>query len=468
MPDELDDQIRAAMKVLDEQTPAGYFDAVPNQILARLEDGSMMQSGTTDMRDKRDLLTGPPVAVQEPAAPQADRTDDSGLHDIRNLAQSTKQRLSSRRITQSPPIKDEDVLATSSGSWKNIALPQPAAMVSLPELEDLPSKQEVLAAQKAAAKSRKAKATGDVTPALKQDVLAPNATANAALASLTAAPVAAAPAVSESVPMRQAFSLPSMEQKKSKAPLFAVVGVGLAAAAGAVFFMQSSKTEKSAAPAQTAMAEKAPAAAPAPAVKAEPIEAAAAGSAAEPTPPPAEEAPKADDTVAAAAVADESKAAKHAGKAAPKKAAVDVDQKEETKVEVKPEPAKTDTKDKKDAKAGGGEGEPSFDALLKEAGVEEKKEAKPKLDKKSLSGDDFKHGMAAINGKAQGCYKGNQGTATVKLTIAPSGAVTKVTVGGQFAGTPEGACVEAAVKSATFPAWDGGPQSFNFSYMLSD
>ena len=32
----------------------------------------------------------------------------------------------------------------------------------------------------------------------------------------------------------------------------------------------------------------------------------------------------------------------------------------------------------------------------------------------------------------------------------------------------EAACVEAAVKSATFPPWDGRPQSFNYSYMLSD
>jgi TonB family protein len=76
--------------------------------------------------------------------------------------------------------------------------------------------------------------------------------------------------------------------------------------------------------------------------------------------------------------------------------------------------------------------------------------------------------MGKIASKAQGCYKGNQGTAMVKLTVGPSGSVTKVSVSGAFAGTPEGSCVESAVKSASFPPWDGGPQSFTYSYMLSD
>ena len=159
MPDDLDNMIRGAMKVLDEQTPSGYFDAAPNQILSRLEDGTMQQ-GTTSFRGKSDALMGPPVVPDEAdtnptpkveasgvaplpqkpavaAAAAADREEDSGLHDIRNLAQSTKQRLSSRRITMNPPTSD-DVLASSSGSFANIALPQPAKMVALPDLEDLP------------------------------------------------------------------------------------------------------------------------------------------------------------------------------------------------------------------------------------------------------------------------------------------------------------------------------------------
>jgi len=527
MPDDLDDKIRAAMKVLDEETPTGYFEAVPNQILARLEDGSMQHgSGTTDFRKNADALMGPPVVPEDadtnptprveasevgplpskpavakpavvaavaaaPAAPAptetapstsatsmsaaADRDEDSGLHDIRNLAQSTKQRLSARRITQSPPSND-DVLASSSGSFAGIALPQPAKMVSLPDIEDLPSKQEVIAAQKAAAKARKEKKP-TVEPTLaSKDILAPQASANLAVASMTVAPAVAAEAAVDAPPVRQAFSLPSQQNKKSKAPLFAILGIGAAAAAGAFIFMGGKSDKKAetvaAASSETAKqdavkaADKAPAAAP----TAEPI--AAAGSAAE-APAPVEEAKP--EAAAVAAVEDDgkdedAKASRKRG-AAPKGAAKK--ETEEKKTETKTEEPKVEAKEIKTPdgtkKVGGGDGtEPSFDALLKEAGVEDKKVEKPKLEKKSLSGDDFKKGMSAIQSKAQGCYKGTQGTASVKLTVGPDGKVTKASVGGQFAGTPEGGCVEAAVKGASFPAWDGGPQSFNYSYMLSD
>jgi hypothetical protein len=134
---------------------------------------------------------------------------------------------------------------------------------------------------------------------------------------------------------------------------------------------------------------------------------------------------------------------------------------DETKPEVKQEPAVT-KKPKPEP------GDPDFDKLLKEAGVDQKKTDKPKIDKKQLSGDDFKKGMGAIQGKAQACFKGTQGTAAVKLTIAPSGQVSKVTVGGVFAGKPEADCVTAAVKAAQFPAWDGGPQSFGYPILLSE
>ena len=112
--------------------------------------------------------------------------------------------------------------------------------------------------------------------------------------------------------------------------------------------------------------------------------------------------------------------------------------------------------------------EPSFDALLKEAGVSDKKDAKVALEKKSLSGGDIKTGMGSVAGKATKCYAGTQGTAAVKLTVAPSGQVQKVSVTGVFAGTPVAACVESAVKSASFPAWDGGPQTISYSYLLAE
>jgi outer membrane biosynthesis protein TonB len=115
-------------------------------------------------------------------------------------------------------------------------------------------------------------------------------------------------------------------------------------------------------------------------------------------------------------------------------------------------------------------GDPSFDELLKEAGVQDgaKKAAAPKLAKKALTGDDITNGMSALSAKAQACYKGTQGTAMVKLIVAPSGKVTKVSVGGAFAGKPEGSCVANIAQSATFPPWDGGPQTVNYSYLLSE
>jgi hypothetical protein len=444
-----------------------------------------MQNGSTStVRDKRDALTGPPVAATAAPAAQAKKTEtteDSGLHDIRNLAQSTKQRLSVRRVTQNPPMSD-DVLAASSGSWKNIALPEPAKMVSLPDIASLPSKAEILAAEKAESKrlaeetkvkARAKKGEKSIAPPMGSDeVLAPVATANAALDAMSAKPAA--------IPERSAFSLPSQQNKRSKAPLLAVLGLGVAAAAGGVIYMQMNKgdaAKTSAAPAET-VAQATPT--PEPAKAAEPVAeappaaeaaAAAAGSAAG----------SAVEAVAAAAgtaadgneETDDVAEAKTSGKATKRggkaKKAIEkapplpeVKKVEETKVE-------TPKADPKKAGAKEGEGEPSFDALLKEAGVDgQKKEAKPKLDKKSLSADDFKMGMSGIASKAQGCYKGTQGTAMVKLTVGPTGKVTKAAVSGSFAGAPEGKCVESAVKSASFPPWDGGPQSFTYSYMLSD
>lgn len=450
MPDDLDDLLRAAMKTLDEQVPSGYFEGLPNQTLARLEGSSMQHgsSGTTDT-NARDAMVPPPV---DAVVQTRETEEDSGLHDIRNLAQSTKQRLSSRRITASPPISDDDLLASSSGSFRNIALPQPANMVSLPELAELPSKQEVIAAEKKAKAEKK---------------------------SAKAAPVAAEEAAA--VPTREAFSLPSQQGRtgtKSKAPLFAVLGLGVAAAAGGVIYMQMQKSEQKAAP-SVATLDKNQAeavAAPAPAPTVAPIE----------EPKKTEEELKAEaelERLKAEALAAEQAAAaatpsvptetaqpaKVATKSAPsakkgKKEAVETTAKPADKTVEKPLEVK-----KPEAKAtGGGEGEPSFDALLKEAGVEEKKDAKPKLDKTSLTTTDFKKGMAAVSSKAQACYAGTQGTATVKLTISPSGQVAKVAVGGAFAGKAEAACVAAAVKGATFPAWEGGPQSFTYAYMLSD
>lgn len=458
MADDLDDRLRAAMKTLDAEAPSGYFEALPEQLLAKLSTGeevNMQQTGIPDREASSSTTSSaPPVQAEE----------NSGLHDIRNLAQSTKQRISSKRITgQNTTVKDDDVLASSSASWKNLALPQPANMVSLPAIDELPSKKELAKAHKDAARVAKQEAKA-VTPA---DVADASSSGNL-----------------EFKPAFSAFNAPAAK-KSHKGRNLALVSMGLAAAAGVTLFVMSQNKDH----AQPTVAQ--PAAAPAAAsntiaadkvkqldeatakleaqhqaqlaAEAAPVGGAAAGSAAT----------GAGDQIAAAPVEAAPAKAVAPTKVVTKKPAATKSGKAKLDTTEKPAPVEQKADTSKAKGAGGalapdGDKDKDFDALLKEAGVQDKKAAKPKLDKKELSGDDFKKGMAAITAKAQACYKGTQGSANVKLVIAPSGSVSKVTVTGAFAGKPEADCVSAAVKSASFPAWDGPPQSFGYPILLSE
>ena len=82
--------------------------------------------------------------------------------------------------------------------------------------------------------------------------------------------------------------------------------------------------------------------------------------------------------------------------------------------------------------------------------------------------DAFKQVVSTIAERTHTCYKGALANVDVKLTIAPSGQVTKVVVAAPFAGKPEGDCVAGLIKSATFDPWDGSPQTFSYSFLLSD
>jgi predicted Zn finger-like uncharacterized protein len=66
-------------------------------------------------------------------------------------------------------------------------------------------------------------------------------------------------------------------------------------------------------------------------------------------------------------------------------------------------------------------------------------------------------GMNSVKGKVAACYSEFkvQGMAMVTVVIGKSGKVSSATVTGKFAGTPTGACVEKAVKSASFPPSEG-------------
>ncbi|MEO8704825.1 MAG: hypothetical protein ABI867_32535 [Kofleriaceae bacterium] len=458
------------MKTLDDQVPSGYFEGLPQQMLARLEDSSMQTTSESS-------------GTQLPAAgvpPKDEREEDSGLHDIRSLASSQRMRLSSKRVSTTPPM-DEDILASSSAGWKAVALPEPARMVSLPELADLPTKAEVKAAEKAAKASRKSRPSGQMTASSSSPELPMSASTSAP--AMPAVSVVEAPLrLEESKPVVAPIAMIGSRmvpkkpaQKSNKGLLLGVAGLGIAAAAGVMIYV---KTQSPAA--ETAK-------------QADGQAAAVEGARNEVAPPPAPAAAKPEPTVQAIATDDPAKpddaAAKGAGsapasepdpappvtKSSPKVKNVKESPPKKpggkTVIEV-PAPAdskKPITKVDKTEKPVAKDGEPDFNDLLKEAGVDQtKKTDKPKLDKTSLNGTDFKNGMNAVRAKAQACFNGTQGTANVKLTVAPSGQVSKVSVTGQFAGTPVAGCVESAVKSASFPAWDGGPQSFGYSYLLSE
>ncbi|HEY4179244.1 MAG TPA: hypothetical protein VGM90_20515 [Kofleriaceae bacterium] len=363
---------------------------------------------------------------------EKNREEDSGLHDIRNLAAASKSRISARRSTQSPVVTEDDVLASSSAGWKGIALPEPAKMISLPELASLPSAVAIEKADKASRAEAKAAAK-----AAKRESSAVIATATDSAVS--------APMIGSRV---------AAKQSSGKGGLYAGVGVLLAAAAGVGIYMYTQKggTAPAAAVQQVAKVETTPA----PVLKE--VKA--------PIVAPIVEEPKVEAPAVVAPVdekVDEKKAVAPAK--AEKVHKVEIRDTIHTD-EVKPA-AKVEKKDEPKEKGDGSE--PSFDALLKEGGISDTKQAaKPTLEKKSLTTGDFKTGMAAVSGRAQGCYAGTQGTANVKLTIASDGSVSKASVTGPFAGTPVAACVEGAVKAAKFPAWDGGPQSFSYAYLLAE
>jgi hypothetical protein len=116
------------------------------------------------------------------------------------------------------------------------------------------------------------------------------------------------------------------------------------------------------------------------------------------------------------------------------------------KVNVKPSPGKS-----KQAK--------SIDDLLggtgKKKGGSGAGEKPPKSQAKlvTLAQADIVAAMKGVQPKVQACadrFK-QSGTAMAKISVAAGGKVNKALVTGKLAGTPAGACVEAAAKSAKFP-----------------
>ena len=124
------------------------------------------------------------------------------------------------------------------------------------------------------------------------------------------------------------------------------------------------------------------------------------------------------------------------------------------------------------AKPAGRKGGKSIDDMLgevgnKKPGSEEVSKPKPTVNLISLGRSEIVGAMMAVQPKIQACA--NQfkvpGTAMATINVATGGKVASASVTGKFAGTPTGTCVEAAAKSAKFPACNS--MSFPWPFTLS-
>jgi hypothetical protein len=417
MADDIDDLLRHAMASLDRQVPAGYFDALPDRALARLDDAL------------DDLVVE--EAVTEDAV-IGEREEHSGLQDIRNLANETKARLA-RQSSQALAARD-DRLASSSAGWKAVALPDPARR-------------------------------GDASVGQPGD---PHV-ADAPAARVVPAPVAD---VSASTAVTVRADATTTARAANRRQRVAIIGASVAVAAGAMLVItrRSDDVPQLPRPTTSDVALAPPAG---PEISVTPI-APLTGEGAEASPPAPEDATAGSDRVgkraaSKASTAPPSSPAPTKTKGGAKRAGKQLDPNDRPESPpaqaAQPGPPRVGGAT---AGTGAGSDEPSFDELAREAGVTPAKPAAPRLARKSLSADDIKRGMTAVAAQAEACFTGTAGLASVRLTVLPSGKVAKVAITGPFAGTPTAACVERAVKSAAFPPWDGGPQSFGYSYLLSE
>lgn len=450
MTDEIDDMVRAAAKAHEALAGADYFDGLEARVLARLERDESFASEVSMMSDtppSKDSTTGGDEARR------AGTTDDSGLHDMKALAETAKRRIS-RRITSQHDAYDESLLSSSHSGLRAVALPVSAQIVSLPE-----------------APSARAGSDGEAT--------ASRATASD-VGSVT--PISAA-----------------AEKKKSKAMW--LVGGGLLAAAAAAVVVMGGGGDKKPDPGgvvASAEGERAAAAGAAPATGSAVALPAPAAIGGEPlaqpvAPPPAE--------IAADSNADSDKGGAKLEERAQEKEAAKQARGDGAAAPLADKPKKT-TDGKDAAKAGPGAGtaappadksqgkkptpadkpaattgDQTIDDLLNAASGGAQKpteggggggEAKP--EKTALDSKDIKAGMSSVAGKAQSCFDqhGVAGLVKVKATVDPSGKVTKVDATGEFAGTPTGACVAGHVKSASFASWTGAPMTINYGFTLQE
>ena len=444
MTDEIDDLVRAAAKAHEALGARDHFDGFSGRVMARISAGETYGP----LPDAREVAmmseADDPISAKSSAAGATPppRSEDSGLHDVKSLAQTTKQRIS-RRITSQHDAYDESLLNSSTSGLRAVALPAPAQVVSLPDL--------------------------------------PGAAGAADVASSGAAvtPIGAA-------------------RGKSKTVWF-VAGAGvLAAAAAAVFIVAGGGSKKSdqqyaAAGSGSAIALEQDRLAPSAGERAAMGSGSgapsgiAAGSGATSVvaldqgaaAPPDDSAPKADRKpadkaeTARAGGGGGTAGADTGGKAGGEKGGGKKAGEDKGKPGGGGGGGGGAGGGSGSAKAGGGD---SIEDLLNEAsgGAQKPTEggggggsaAAP--EKTGLDGKDIRSGMSAVAKTAQGCFDqhGVAGHVKVKAVVDPSGKVTKADATGEFAGTPTGSCVAAAAKGASFPSWTGAPMTISYGFTL--
>lgn len=420
MKDELADLVEA-MAALDKTVPDGTFERFSRKVAARLEGG--MERTDSSVNDRSRAGDEPAVAGPLPA-----REENSGMHEIRELATTAKRRLSARSSSQPEPADD---LLTTSGQFKTVVLPDPGRRSG-----PLPVAGTTATAPSPATPSRGGR--GVMWAALGAAALA----AVAAIVLFVTRPSTGAGSAADETTLARSEAAPA---KPSSAPT-------------------AQPTAPSPTPAASAAASAEPAKGPSAELEAVPAEQAAPAAAGG-----AAGAPQADRQAAERSRPDDRDSAGDAPGARPERAA---DRRQPPVIaEAKTLKEKEARKGKAKAKAG------SMDELLSTVtgGVEESRPAptepsKPaKPDKSGLDRDDVSRAMSAIGDRARACHdeEGAVGSVNIRFTVDPSGKVTRASASGKFSGTATGRCVAAAVKSASFPRWNGSPMSFTYPFLLS-
>ena len=127
--------------------------------------------------------------------------------------------------------------------------------------------------------------------------------------------------------------------------------------------------------------------------------------------------------------------------------------------------------------AGQGGGTVSLDEMLDQAtgkapkpSPESEAERKKKAEqaRRGLERADVTDGLAAVADAVQRCaaVDGTRGTVTVKFVVGPDGQVRSSSATGEHARSKTGACVASAVTRARFPRFEGDPVTINYPFSL--